>query len=46
MRMAAGGSGVVWRAKWAGGAVTEHELGTELQEPELLVGGGAGWLVD
>jgi hypothetical protein len=30
---------VVWRVKWASGAATEHELGLELQEPELLVCG-------
>ena len=37
VRMAADNTAVVWRVKWAGGSVTEHELRVELQEPELLV---------
>ena len=37
LRMGPGNAGVVWRVKWPGGQITEHDLGVELVEPELVV---------
>jgi hypothetical protein len=40
VRMGPGNRSVVWRVKWPGGATTEHELGVDLTENELVVSEG------
>ena len=37
LRMGAYGNTVVWRVRWSSGVTTDHELGLELEEPELAV---------
>lgn len=45
LRMGLNNQSVVWKVRWASGLLTEHELGLDLEDPELVVSQMESWSI-